>query len=151
MPVEILNEELSRPRAESLGLKQLLESEDVQLAQSSLVAASNAALLACKDELLATTAEEVQRLESLATSAESRAASASATIKAFAAEQQHVYDSISNSTIAPLDKDDILDGVLSYVGGCDHLYTGGVNRHWKGRYIQYCASQFSTSLVMTSL
>jgi hypothetical protein len=146
--METTGEELSRLRAENSCLKQLLESKDALLAQSSLVIASNAALLACKDELLANRAEELQRLKSLATSADSRAASMSATLDT---ERQHVYDSSSNSTVtAPLDRDELLDHVFSFVGGGDHLYVGGVCRRWRGLYMQYCA-QNSTSELDTKL
>jgi hypothetical protein len=33
----------------------------------------------------------------------------------------------------------VLDQIFSYVGGGDHLYTGGVSRRWRGRYLQHCA------------
>jgi hypothetical protein len=151
--METVGEELSRLRAENTCLKQLLESKDAQLAQSSLVIASNAALLACKDELLANRAEELQRLKSLASSADSHRASVSAQLEEQAAERQHVSDSSSSSTVitAPLDRDELLNVVFSFVGGGDYLYTGGVCRRWRGRYIQYCAqnsaSEFDAKLV----
>jgi hypothetical protein len=151
--METAGEELSRLRAENSCLKQLLESKYAQLAQCSLVIASNAALLACKDELLVNRAEELQRLKSLTSFADLHGASTSATLEKLAAERQHAYDSSSNSTViaAPLDRDELLNVVFSFVGGGDHLYVGGVCRRWRGLYIQYCAqnsaSEFDTKLV----
>jgi chromosome segregation ATPase len=143
--METAGEELSRLRAENSCLKQLLASKDAQLAskdaqltskdaQLASIVASTAALLACKDELLVNRAEEVQRLKSLTTSAESRAASVSATPDELAAKRQRVYASSSNNSTgtAPLDRDELLDVVFSFVGGGDHLYTGGVSRNWRG-------------------
>jgi hypothetical protein len=39
---------------------------------------------------------------------------------------------------SPLNKDELLEHVLGYVGGGDHLYVAGVSRRWRGRYLQYC-------------
>jgi hypothetical protein len=57
-------------------------------------------------------------------------------------KRQAVRSNSSSSgieTTAPLDKDDMLDHVFGCVGGGDHLYVAGVNRKWRGRYIQHCA------------
>jgi hypothetical protein len=35
----------------------------------------------------------------------------------------------------PLDKNDVLDTVRSFVGICEHLYVGGVSRKWRDRYL----------------
>jgi hypothetical protein len=36
---------------------------------------------------------------------------------------------------SPLEKVDVLDVVLSFVGRGEHLYVGGVSRRWRGRYL----------------
>jgi hypothetical protein len=35
--------------------------------------------------------------------------------------------------------DELLDRVFGYVGGGEHLFVAGVNRNWRGRYMQYYA------------
>eukprot|EP00953_Heterococcus_sp_UTEX-ZZ885_P042495 21586-Heterococcus_DN1.PRE.1 len=40
--------------------------------------------------------------------------------------------------LAPLDRDEILDAVFSYVGIRDYIYTGAVSRRWNGRYKKLC-------------
>jgi hypothetical protein len=52
----------------------------------------------------------------------------------------------SSKAESPLERDDFLDYVFSFVGGGDHLYIGGVSRRWRGRYIQHCV-QSSTAEV----
>jgi hypothetical protein len=128
MPVEeTASEELSRLRAELTSSKQLLESKDAQLA--------------CKDELLASRAAELQRCEELLQ--HRTAAAESGSTAAEIIKRQRLYD----SSVSPLERDGLLDHVFSFVGGCDHLYIGGVSRRWRGRYMQYCASQRTTSNV----
>jgi hypothetical protein len=56
-------------------------------------------------------------------------------------EKRQCIINSSNSSVElalPLDKDEMLDHVC-YVGGGDHLYVAGVNRSWRGRYMQCCA------------
>jgi hypothetical protein len=38
----------------------------------------------------------------------------------------------------PLEKDEILDGVFSFVGLGEYYFAAGVSRRWKGRYIKLC-------------
>eukprot|EP00953_Heterococcus_sp_UTEX-ZZ885_P010916 6339-Heterococcus_DN1.PRE.2 len=38
----------------------------------------------------------------------------------------------------PLEDDDLLDTVLSFVGVDEYLYAGAVSRRWRGRYIRQC-------------
>jgi hypothetical protein len=117
---------------------QLLASKDVQMASA---AASSTALLACKDELLATRTAELQQckeqlLQYKATTSGPRAATADST------KRQRLHtSSIAESPL--LERDDILDHVFSFAGGGDHLYIGGVSRRWRGRYIHYCAQEYS--------
>jgi hypothetical protein len=133
--MESQSEELSRLRAEVASLKELLTSKDVQMASA---AASNAALLGCKDELLAITTRELQHCKEELL--QHRAASLDAAAGDSSKRQRLYYSSTAES---PLERDDILDYVLSLVGGGDHLYTGGVCRRWRGRYLQYCAKHKS--------
>jgi hypothetical protein len=140
--MQTAGEELRRLAAENMCLKQLLASKDAQLAQSSLVIASNAALLACKHELLMNRAEEIQWLKSLAASADTEAASTSAALAAqLAAKRQRLHD----SSVSPLDRD-VLDYVFSFVGGGDYLCVGGVSRRWRGKYMQYCVHNSTSEL-----
>jgi hypothetical protein len=50
---------------------------------------------------------------------------------------------------SPLDKDDVLDIVLSFVGRGEHLYVAGVNRRWRGKYFptrdSFCTSRTAAS------
>jgi hypothetical protein len=138
--MESQSEELSRLRAENACMKQLLTSNDAQMAST---AASYAALLACKDELLASRAIELQRckedfLQHKAATAELHAAVADSS------KTQRLYNSSSAET--PLDRDVVLDDVFSFVGGGDHLHIGGVSRRWRGRYVQYCAQTSASEL-----
>jgi hypothetical protein len=52
-----------------------------------------------------------------------------------------VHDSNSSRQASPLDRDELLDQIFSYVGGGDHLFVAGVSRRWRGRYLQYCADK----------
>jgi hypothetical protein len=133
--MESQSEDLSRLRAEAASLKQLLTSKDVQMASA---AASKAASLACKDELLASRTAELQRCREKLV--QHRAAGFDAAAGDSGKRQRLDYRSPAES---PLERDDILDYVFSLVGGGDHLYTGGVCRRWRGRYMQYCAKHKS--------
>jgi hypothetical protein len=70
-------------------------------------------------------------------------------------KRQRVHHSSSTCSCSlegasPLDKDEMLDQIFSYVGGRDHLYIAGVSRKWRGRYLHYCALS-STSKVTEKL
>jgi hypothetical protein len=107
---------------------QLLISKDAQLAMKD-------ELLAAKDQLLLTskgasarTAEGLQQYEDLAQHSDE------------SAKRQRLLSSTSSfETASPLDKDEVLDQVFSYVGGGDHLFVAGVSSRWRRRYLQYCA------------
>jgi Ankyrin repeats (3 copies) len=47
----------------------------------------------------------------------------------------------ADESTCPLDKDQLLDEVFSYVGIGEYIYAGGVCRRWKGRYIKLCYNQ----------
>jgi hypothetical protein len=57
-------------------------------------------------------------------------------------QQQH--NSIRD-VAKPLDRDAILDHVLGYTGGGDHLYVSCVNRRWGGRYLRHCKLNCTSS------
>jgi hypothetical protein len=145
------SEELSRLRVEYECMKQLLASKDAQMTNA---AASTAALLAGKDELLATKeqlllvqdellASRTAELQRCTEILERRAATASRAVTDSDIQERLSY---SRTVESPLDRDDILDHVLSYVGGGDHLYVGGVSRRLRGEYMQYCVQEDSASI-----
>jgi hypothetical protein len=134
--MESQGEELGRLSAEVASLKELLANTNAQMTSA---AACNAALLACKDELLASRSAELQRCQQLLlgriTRSEMDAAAADSR------KRQRLHDADS-----PLERDDLLDYVFSYVGGGDHLYTGGVCRRWRGLYVSHCINSTSNEL-----
>eukprot|EP00953_Heterococcus_sp_UTEX-ZZ885_P010042 5870-Heterococcus_DN1.PRE.2 len=137
---EVASEELSRLRAELASSKQLLTSKDAQLlaCKDELLACKDH-LVATKDELLASRAAEVQRCQELLQHTRKGSAAESDAVAADSSKRQRLQD----CSVSPLVRDDVLDHVFSYVGGGDHLYTGGVSRRWRGRYIQYCTQHSS--------
>jgi hypothetical protein len=143
--MESQSEELSRLRAEKACMKQLLSSKDAQLAQSCVVIASKDEVIACKDELLLSRSAELQRCQQLMQwkplSAERAAA---VTDSSNSSKRQCLRDSCAAEL--PLDRD-VLDYVFSFVGGGDHLYTGGVSKRWRGIYIQYRARTVQQRLI----
>jgi hypothetical protein len=105
---------------------QLLTSKDAQLAmKDELLAAKDQLLLASKGAA-APTAEEPQQYKGSDQHSDERA------------KRPRLQSSSSFERAAPLDKDEVLDQVFSYVGGGDHLYVGGVSRRWKGKYLRHC-------------
>jgi hypothetical protein len=123
----------------------VVASNDEVIASKVEIIASKVEVIACNEALLSRTAEELQQYKGSASA--SKPAAAAATDEKHDAEQpcskrQRVHNSSSSSSFeiaSPLDRDEILDHIFGYVGGGDHLYVGGVNRHWRGRYMQYCA------------
>ena len=117
---------------------QLLASKDHLLASKEAQLAMKDELLAAKDQLLwpskgasARTAEELQQYKG----------SDHQSDESIKRQQLHSSSSSSCScvcSVAPLDKDELLDYVFSFVGAGDHLYVAGVNRRWKGRYLRHC-------------
>jgi hypothetical protein len=51
---------------------------------------------------------------------------------------------------SPLDKDDSLDAVFSYVGLHDYVYTGAVSKRWNERYSNFCISESEAHTVRRS-
>jgi hypothetical protein len=134
--METQGEELITLRAAHTSFFQLVAVKD-QLsasknAQLSTVIASKDEVIASENELLTNRTAELQRCNELLPATSEPLAAATDSSK-----RQCLHS--SSNVEAPLDRDDILDDVFSFVGGGDHLYTGGVCRRWRGRYMQYCA------------
>jgi hypothetical protein len=53
-------------------------------------------------------------------------------------QQQQQRARIAADPAPALERDEVLDGVLEYVGIGDYICSGAVNRRWKGRYIKLC-------------
>jgi hypothetical protein len=53
-------------------------------------------------------------------------------------KRRRLYHSSSLEGASPLDRDEVLDQILSYIGGGEHLYIAGVSRRWRGRYLRFC-------------
>jgi hypothetical protein len=51
-----------------------------------------------------------------------------------------LHSSSSSSSSSALDRDDICDMVLGYVGTGEHLYMGSISRRYRGRYMQLCSA-----------
>jgi hypothetical protein len=132
--VETASEELSRLRAENVDLKQLLTSNDEQLACKDELLAEKDNVIAAKDELLVSRAAELQRCKELL---QCRTTTAEPVISAAGSSKRQ---RLLHRSASPLDNDDILDTVFSYVGGGEYLYVGGVNKRWRRKYMQYCAA-----------
>jgi hypothetical protein len=123
---------------------QLLSSKEAQLAtKDELLAAKDQLLLASK-EAAARTAEELQQYQSSDHHSDER-------VKRPPRLQSSC--SCSCEKTSPLDKDEVLDQVFSFVGGGDHLYAAAVSRRWRGRYLLYCGltgtSKYNKKLVTT--
>jgi arginine repressor len=153
-------------RAEVHRLKELMASKDEVIAsKNEVIASKNAQLssrdeiitlkdevIACKEAVLSRTIEELQQLKSVSSSKPAAAADNEHDTQQPNSKRQRMCDFSSGSSsssssfevASPLDKDEILDHVIGYVGGGDHLYIGGVNRKWRGRYMQYCAQNSSS-------
>jgi hypothetical protein len=134
--METQGEELSRLRAEHTSFLQLVAVKDQLLAskdaQLSTVIASKDEVIASKNQLLASRTAELQRCMALLQHSISSPASDAATPDS--SKRQRLLD----SSAMPLDRDELLDHVFSYVGGGDHIYVGGVSRRWRGRYLRHC-------------
>jgi hypothetical protein len=130
--------ELEALRADNARLNELLAVKD-QLTITHLTG-SKAELLACKDELLASRTAELQRCQELL-----KGKAVSVVGHASSSKRQRSQDS-SSTAESPLDRDDILDYVFSFVGGGDHLYIGGVSRNWRGRYLRHCVQTSKSEL-----
>jgi hypothetical protein len=137
--MESQGEELGILSTEVASLKELLANTNAQMTSA---AACNAALLACKDELLASRSAELQHCHQLLLGRTTRSELDAAA--ADSSKRQRLHS--STDAESPLERDDLLDDVFSYVGGGDHLYTGGVCRRWRGLYLSHCINSTSNEL-----
>jgi hypothetical protein len=113
-----------------------LQAENALLKQKALfkeLLASKNSLLAAKDSLLAVKDRELQRLRG-DFSGDSKRARIAAGGDAF-----------------PLEKDEILDGVFSFVGLGEYFFAAGLSRRWKGRYIKLSQKQLLMSMTSSVL
>jgi hypothetical protein len=67
------------------------------------------------------------------------------------AKRQHLHDRSrlnqqAGPLASPLDIDDVLDQIFSYVGGGEHFYIAGVSRRWRGRYLRPCVLNSTSEL-----
>jgi hypothetical protein len=106
-----------------------------QLLHAQEVSTINAERLADKNALIAAKNSELQSLRLLAASQAQQLAAERASAAELDSKRARLDDSWS-----PLERDEILDTVFSYVGIEDYIYTGAVSRRWKGRYTKLCYS-----------
>jgi hypothetical protein len=135
---ETANEELSRLRAELASSQKLLKGNDALLAAKDSV-------IAMKDELLASRAAGLQGCGKLMQQRDAEYCSVDTA--AGSSKRKCLYE----NSASPLDRDDVLTDVFSFVGGGDHLYTGGVCRKRRGRYMQCCAQISSSEAVVANI
>eukprot|EP00953_Heterococcus_sp_UTEX-ZZ885_P029642 15720-Heterococcus_DN1.PRE.1 len=120
--------------AENASLKQQIEHMRAQMSlQQELVAAQKVALTARDGKLQALRALADLRAEC------GSAGATSGSVTASSLEEQRKRARVRDSSVrSPLDKDEILDEVFSYVGVGDYYFVAGVSRRWRGRYIKLC-------------
>jgi hypothetical protein len=141
--MEAPDNEVDALRAEVLRLKELMAVKDQLLAAKDEIIASKMEVVACKEALLSRTAEELQQCKSASRS--KPAAAAENRIEQPCSKRRRLHTGSCCEVASPLDNDGIFDLVLSYVGGGEHLYIGGVSRCWRGRYMQHCAKHSASA------
>jgi hypothetical protein len=107
--------------------EQLLASKDAQLAMKD-------ELLAAKDQLLASTEGHTARSAKVLNQHEGSEQQSGESVK-----RQRLHNSSGFAGASPLNRDEVLDQIFSYVGGGDHLFAAGVSRRWRDRYLRHCA------------
>eukprot|EP00953_Heterococcus_sp_UTEX-ZZ885_P007507 4542-Heterococcus_DN1.PRE.2 len=142
--METQSEELTTLRAAHTSLLQLVAVKDQLLAskdaQLSTVITSEDEVIASKDEVVACRAAELQHCEDKllqCKTAEPHAAAGDTS------KRQRLQS--SSKADLPLEREDLLDYIFSYVGVGDHLYICGVCRRWRDTYVQYCAKDGTTN------
>eukprot|EP00953_Heterococcus_sp_UTEX-ZZ885_P009067 5383-Heterococcus_DN1.PRE.3 len=110
---------------------------EVDLLKQQLVHAKE--LTAAKNGELAE--GELQSLRLLAASQAQQLARQADVPEAETGEHAKKRARLADSSHTPLDDDEILDTVFSYVGIGDYIYTGAVSRRWKGRYTKLCHNE----------
>jgi hypothetical protein len=89
-------------------------------------------------ELTAAKDGELQSLRLLAASQAQQLAASSKHQREDVDEPDNKRARLAVKSSSPLDDDELLDTVFSFVGIGDYIYTGAVSRRWKGRYIKLC-------------
>jgi hypothetical protein len=56
-----------------------------------------------------------------------------------------------SSLTSPLDKDELLDAVFTYVGVGEYFFAAGVCRRWRGRYIKLCYNKAALAVKVDKL
>jgi hypothetical protein len=117
---------ISTADREAIILRAELKSRKEQMQATDQLLASQKQVIACKDALIMQTKAELQRYRDSAHPVTSSGI------------QQLQHNGSKCQVASPFDKDKVLDQVFSNVGGGEHLFVGGVNRKWRGRYLRYC-------------
>jgi hypothetical protein len=107
-------------------LRAELRSREEQMQAKDQLLASQKQVIACKDALIMQTKAELQRYRDSAHPITS------------SGSQQLQHNGSRCHVALALDKNKVLDQVFSFVGGGEHLFVGGVNRKWRGRYLRHC-------------
>jgi hypothetical protein len=126
-------------------LKQQLALKDAVLASKDALMCSKDALLCTKDELLVELRESkaavikdrdalIADLQSSKTAVIQRGNEGSVDTHEPDQKRARVMERFEQ----PLEKDEVLDEIFSYVGRKEWLYAGGVCRRWRGRYLSMC-------------
>jgi hypothetical protein len=98
------------------------------------------------DQLVADQSELKQQLFQLVTTSQSKLGTAAGTGSVISCCESSDMGQIepvkraraADGSVSPLDEDDVLDAVFSYVGIREYVYIAGVSRRWRGRYIKLC-------------
>jgi hypothetical protein len=108
-------------------LRQQLEGAAAEKALFKELLASKNSLLATKDSLLAANHKELQSLR--------------ASYNDDGGRPKRMRIAAEAGSACPLNKDEILDEVFSFVGLGEYHYVAGVSRRWRGRFIKLCYTE----------
>jgi hypothetical protein len=138
--------ELVALRAEAKRLKEVMKAKDQLLASKDANLVSKDRVIACKDDVLMHISKELQQYRPgpKTFSASSGAAPGERETVGLDFWQQQQHNSTLDAAKS-LDQDAILDHVLGYVGGGDHLFISGVSRRWGGRCLRHCKLSCTSS------
>eukprot|EP00953_Heterococcus_sp_UTEX-ZZ885_P029644 15720-Heterococcus_DN1.PRE.3 len=133
--IALLEQKLTQAHAEKALQQDLLAAKEGELR------AQRAALVAKDSELQALRA----LISARAACGSADAVSGSTTASSPEEQRKRVCVVDDSSVRSPLDKDEILDEVFSYVGVGDYFFVAGVCRKWRDRYLQYCCRRAAAS------
>jgi hypothetical protein len=117
--------------------QQLMHAHADKALQQELLAAKDSELSAQRAALAAKDGE-LQALRALASVQAACSAGAAPCTIGVDAQRKRACVVDNSSVSSPLDKDELLDTVFSYVGMGDYFFAAGVCRRWRGRYIKLC-------------